>query len=118
MKADWGWVWAGDVPPGPYSTSTPFMLLPGTLGRAWSKTIATLALWVACAEAGLRASIAATAQRIGRRIRCLLIGSRILNRSFDCSASVVRGLAIEPILVGGRTDLRVVAGGEGFVVQL
>src|SRR5207248_9090658 len=34
MKADFGCVWADDVPPGPYSTSTTLMLLPGTFGRA------------------------------------------------------------------------------------
>src|SRR6266567_2008938 len=37
MKADLGCVWAVDATPGPYSTSTPFILLPGTFGRAWSK---------------------------------------------------------------------------------
>ena len=36
MNAESGWVCAGDEPPGWYSTSTPFMLLPGTFGRAWS----------------------------------------------------------------------------------
>ena len=29
-----GWVCAGDAPPGPYSTSTPRMLLPGTFGSS------------------------------------------------------------------------------------
>src|SRR6266404_7140704 len=38
MKADVGCVWPTDATPGPYSTSTPFILLPGTFGRAWSKT--------------------------------------------------------------------------------
>src|SRR5439155_16605830 len=41
MKADLGCVWPTDATPGPYSTSTPFILLPGTLGRAWSKTSVT-----------------------------------------------------------------------------
>src|SRR5260370_24036618 len=100
MKADLGWVWADDVPPGAYSTSTPFMLLPGTLGRTWSKTIVTLALLVSCAMAGLKASIAAIApHRIRRCISCLLVCSSV--------PSAVRGHAIEPILVGGRAEMRV-----------
>src|SRR2546423_3263657 len=41
MKADLGCVWADDATSGPYSTSTPFILLPGTFGRAWSKTSVT-----------------------------------------------------------------------------
>ena len=43
MKAEGAWMWAGEEPPGPYSTSTPFMLLPGTFGSAWSNTIDTFA---------------------------------------------------------------------------
>src|ERR1700710_1092602 len=43
MKALSGCVCAGEDPPGPYSTSTALMLLPGTFGRTWSKTIPTLA---------------------------------------------------------------------------
>ena len=35
MKADFAWVWGGEPAPGPYSTSTPLRLLPGTLGSAW-----------------------------------------------------------------------------------
>src|SRR5262249_51327837 len=42
MKADFGWVCAGFEPPGWYSTSTPFILLPGTFGRARSKTNVTV----------------------------------------------------------------------------
>src|ERR1700730_6731350 len=33
MKAECGCVWAGEEPPGSYSTSTPLMLLPGTFGK-------------------------------------------------------------------------------------
>src|SRR5262249_14137133 len=44
MKADLGCVCAGDEPPGPYSTSTPLMLLPGTFGRACSYTRVTFTL--------------------------------------------------------------------------
>src|SRR5690606_18326790 len=51
MKAESGWVWAGDEPPGWYSTRTPFMLLPGTLGSAWSKTTVTVAPAGSCAWA-------------------------------------------------------------------
>src|SRR6478672_6981090 len=38
MKADLGCVWPTDATPGPYSTRIPFILFPGTLGIAWSKT--------------------------------------------------------------------------------
>src|SRR5882724_12456567 len=41
MKADRGCVWAVDTTPGPYSTRIPFILFPGTLGIAWSKTTVT-----------------------------------------------------------------------------
>ena len=33
-KAVFGCVWAGEDPPGAYSTRTPFILLPGAFGRA------------------------------------------------------------------------------------
>src|SRR5947199_2054163 len=33
MKADLGCMWADEVPPGLYSTSTPLILLPCTFGR-------------------------------------------------------------------------------------
>src|SRR5258708_2144939 len=58
MKAEAGCVCAGDEPPGSHSTSTPFMLLPGTLGSAWSKTTVTLDLAGSRAEAGVKASVA------------------------------------------------------------
>jgi hypothetical protein len=67
MKAESGWVWAGDEPPGWYSTSTPFMLLPGTFGSAWSKTTVTFDLseGASWAEAPASAMLArATVQRI------------------------------------------------------
>src|SRR5215510_2416785 len=82
MKAEAGWVWAGFAPPGWYSTSTPFILLPGTLGRARSKTNVTLDFSVvistvakSAAEAALTESAAkATPQRnlvnIGGLLRC------------------------------------------------
>src|SRR4029077_16215454 len=41
MKADLGCMWPTDATPGPYSTRMPFILLPGTFGRAWSKTTVT-----------------------------------------------------------------------------
>src|SRR5713101_2237251 len=41
MKADLGCVWPTDATPGPYSTRIPFILFPGTLGIAWSKTTVT-----------------------------------------------------------------------------
>jgi hypothetical protein len=57
MKADAGCLCAGDEAPGPYSTSTPFILLPGTFGSAWSKTTVTF-LAASSAEAGVKASVA------------------------------------------------------------
>src|SRR5688572_21693760 len=57
MKAEAGCVCAGEDAPGPYSTSTPFMLLPGTLGSARSKTTVTF-LAGPSAQAGVRASVA------------------------------------------------------------
>src|SRR5437764_13282855 len=45
MKADLGWVWPGEWPAGPDSTSTPFMLLPGTFGSSCWYTRVTLALF-------------------------------------------------------------------------
>src|ERR1700756_5120804 len=54
-------MWAGDASPGAYSTSTPFMLLPGTLGRAWSKTTLIFASWsAAMAERRPRAATMST----------------------------------------------------------
>src|SRR5436190_24293621 len=53
MKADFACVWPAEKPPGPYSTSTPFMLLPGTFGSSCWKTSVTLAAFSfgACATA-------------------------------------------------------------------
>src|SRR5262245_31858721 len=52
MNAELGWVCAGFEPPGWYSTSTPFMLLPGTFGRARSNTSVTLAFSVVIRTVG------------------------------------------------------------------
>src|SRR5918992_4276975 len=52
MNAESGWVCAGFEPPGWYSTSTPFMLLPGTFGRARSNTSVTLAFSVVIRTVG------------------------------------------------------------------
>src|SRR5205085_10079765 len=68
MKADVGCVWAEDVPPGPYSTSTPLMLLPGTFGRACSYTSVTFAfLSAAIAEPTPR--VAMSAQTISAQMK-------------------------------------------------
>src|SRR6476646_7102161 len=53
MKAEEGWRCEGDAAPGPYSTSTARMLLPGTLGNSRSKTFDTF-------DAGAFISCAAT----------------------------------------------------------
>src|SRR5919107_1918862 len=51
MKAEEGWRCEGDAAPGPYSTSTARMLLPGTLGNSRSKTIDTFdaGAFISCA---------------------------------------------------------------------
>src|SRR3954453_17937201 len=65
MNAERGCMWAGEEPPGPYSTSTPFMLLPGTLGSAWSNTTVTLAVGAAVSAAwAVRNDVAETAAAI------------------------------------------------------
>src|SRR6185437_2958392 len=53
MKADEGWRCEGEAAPGPYSTSTARMLLPGTLGNSRSKIFVTF-------DAGAFVSSAAT----------------------------------------------------------
>src|SRR6516165_2395631 len=53
MKAEEGWRCEGDEAPGPYSTSTARMLLPGTLGNSRSKIFVTF-------DAGVFVSCAAT----------------------------------------------------------
>src|SRR6478752_6572169 len=51
MKAEEGWRCEGDAAPGPYSTSTARMLLPGTLGNSRSKTFDTFVAveFISCA---------------------------------------------------------------------
>src|SRR5262245_957547 len=53
MKAEEGWRCEGDAAPGPYSTNTARMLLPGTLGNSRSKIFETF-------DAGTAVSSAAT----------------------------------------------------------
>src|SRR5882672_3487684 len=66
MKADLGCVWPTDATPGPYSTRIPFILFPGTLGIAWSKT--TVAFGPSSAAIPERTPIVATsAQTISVR---------------------------------------------------
>ncbi|CVI25099.1 hypothetical protein AGR4A_pAt10478 [Agrobacterium tumefaciens str. B6] len=50
MKAESGWVCAGEEPPGAYSTSTPFKLFPGTFGSGWSYTTFTSSPMASWAE--------------------------------------------------------------------
>src|SRR5215831_9580829 len=68
MKADLGCVWPGEKPPGPYSTSTPLMLLPGTLGSSCWKTRVTLATFSfgACASAPANGRIATSKEQAMR----------------------------------------------------
>ncbi|MNR62525.1 hypothetical protein D3C85_1845760 [compost metagenome] len=63
MKADFGWVWDGDAPPGAYSTSTPFMLLPGMFGMGRSNTTVTLPGSGSPADAAVIESAAKAAAR-------------------------------------------------------
>src|SRR4029450_3316002 len=51
MKAEEGWRCEGDAAPGPYSTSTARILLPGTLGNSRSKIFVTFdaGAFVSCA---------------------------------------------------------------------
>src|SRR5690606_40881611 len=65
MKDEFGCVCAELVPPGSYSTSTTRMLLPGTLGSGWSKTILTFSPTVswACAPVAKRPARAAVQRR-------------------------------------------------------
>src|SRR3954447_9614750 len=51
MNAEEGWRCEGDAAPGPYSTSTARMLLPGTFGNSRSKTFDTFAAGVASCAA-------------------------------------------------------------------
>ncbi|MOA61071.1 hypothetical protein D3C78_1861190 [compost metagenome] len=73
MKAVFGWVWAGDAAPGPYSTTTPFMLLPGMLGMGRSNTTVTLPAGGSAAEAALIESAAKTAANKIREIMAMLL---------------------------------------------
>ena len=61
-----GWVCAGFEPPGWYSTSTPFILLPGTFGRARSKTNVTLDLSVLISTVGKSSAEAALTERAAK----------------------------------------------------
>src|SRR4029077_2113345 len=66
MQAEAGWVCAGFEPPGWYSTSTPFILLPGTFGRVRSKTNVTLAVSVFIRTVGKSLAEAPLTKRAAR----------------------------------------------------
>src|SRR3546814_11071056 len=87
MKAELGWVWAADEPPGSYSTSTPLMLLPGTLGSTWSYTSVTLDLSseASLADAAVKETAAsAAAQRNRLSMDGLLSVTMSGGRDLDC----------------------------------
>src|SRR5262245_62149638 len=116
MNAEFGCVCAADEPPGPYSTRTPFMLLPGTFGSGWSKTTVTFLVGspaMAGARAGVTASVARRIPLTSRvNIACSWVGVGFLRLS---------RLALrpgEPRFERRGADLRVGARREGLVVQL
>src|SRR5215471_3819112 len=79
MKADAGCVWPSECPPGPYSTSTALMLLPGTFGSSCSYTSVTRALSTSERAAAALPSGMATNSR-AHRIRYMVqppIGRRM-----------------------------------------
>src|SRR4029453_4627723 len=132
MKADLGCVWPTDATPGPYSTSTPFILFPGTFGRALSKT--TVAFGPSSAAIPERTpTVATSAQTISVRrnsptdsevrIRFIVMflsvmwfvvlaicGEEILSVFFlNCGA-------LEPVLVMRRAETGVSAGNKALIV--
>src|SRR5215472_12217499 len=91
MKADLGCVCAGDEPPGPYSTSTPLMLLPGTFGRACSYTRVTFAL-LSVAIPELTPTM--SAQKISAQVKRGLPTDFEVRIRFIVMFFLVRGLAV------------------------
>src|SRR5262249_39243553 len=81
MKAEEGWRCEGDAAPGPYSTRTARMLLPGTLGSSRSKIFVTCA-FVSCAATLVDSSEAATSssKAILLTVTLLLIGGFNIRR--------------------------------------
>src|SRR5262245_47455909 len=130
MKAETGCMCPGDEPPGPYSTNTPFMLLPGTFGSTWSNTTVTLDLVESLAEAGARASVASMTLQRTRVSICFSLEFTIVRAArtpivihrFDRLAGTVPGLlrrhrTAEPGFERHGPDMRVGgAGREGLVV--
>src|SRR5678815_1245788 len=132
MKADLGCMWPTDAPPGPYSTSTPLMLLPGTFGRAWSKTtVAFGPLSASAAIAERRPTVANTAQTISVRpnsptdsevrIRFIVIFLSVMwlgSSVARCSCCLLGDVVIEPIREMRRPEAGVPAGNKALIVQL
>src|SRR5678815_175934 len=132
MKADLGCMWPTDAPPGPYSTSTPLMLLPGTFGRAWSKTtVAFGPLSSSAAIAERRPTVVTSAQTISVRpdsptdfevrIRFIVMSLSVMwFGSFvaRCSCCLLGAGATEPIREMRRTEARVTGGNKALIVQL
>src|SRR4029079_7939960 len=110
MKAEGAWVCAGDEPPGAYSTSTPLMLFPGTLGSTWSKTTVTLASLLAAS-----APVTEIAAKAAAKMSVLIIEFSWLRGS---KGLILADGALEPIVVTHRTDARIVAGHKRAIVEL
>src|SRR5688572_17084931 len=122
MKADAGCVCAGDAPPGSYSTSTPFMLLPGTFGRARSNTTVTFAAFGSAAEAVLIASAARTAADTSRVNMGNLLLKNVCRATTGARPSIqaatsVRGLRAEPLVEADRAQARALSRRERAVVE-
>src|SRR5215467_14335601 len=94
MKADFGCVWAGDEPPGAYSTSTPLMLLPGTFGKACSYTSVTFAFLSAAIAEPTPILPTMTAQTISAQVKRGSPTGFEVGIRFIAMFSLVRGLVV------------------------
>src|SRR6185295_5971055 len=104
MKAELGCLCASEKPPGPYSTSTPLTLLPGTFGSSCWKTTLTLLFFPGgvCARA-LPNGRAATSRVIRTRFmkRLVFVGGA---GSGFCRCVHLR--AAEPFVVADAAEAR------------
>src|SRR5215831_18791738 len=114
MKADLGCVWPTDPTPGPYSTRIPFILLPGTLGIAWSKTTVTFGPWSA-ASPEPAPTVAMSVQTINAQMKrrptdfVVLICFIVMFLSFVCRGT-------QPIFEMHFAEARIRAGDEALIV--
>src|SRR5690349_2815937 len=113
MKAVFGWVWAGDAAPGPYSTTTPLMLLPGMLGMGRSNTTVTLPGGGSAAEAALIESTAKTAA-ISNRVT---MGFLLDSWEIQGGDPLLRCRPCQPVVEANRAQTCVLAGDQRLVIE-